>query len=113
MKNDFLGFERCSDDVFQTVIAHEMANKWGDDGPKNVGLEVLLEEPTEATARFIFFLGKGKWPRMDVGVFLDNVGVGVVLDVVFLTPIIHRQSREQWESEGCKRDVACFGFASG
>ena len=108
-----LGFERSGDDVLQTVVAHQMAHERCDDGPEDVGLEVLLEESTHGSAGQVFLLGEGEWPRVDVGVLLKHVWMGVVLYVVFFPPVVHGQPREQRESKRSKRDVACFGFACG
>ena len=108
-----LGLERSGDDVLQTVVAHQMAHERCDDGPEDVGLEVLLEESTHGSAGQVFLLGEREWPRVDVGVLLKHVWMGVVLYVVFFPPVVHGQPREQRESKRSKRDVACLGFACG
>ena len=106
----FLGFERCGDDVFQTVVSHEMAHERGDNGPKHVGLEIFLEKPTDGAAGLVFFLREGEGPRMNVRVLFHDVWVSVVLHVVLFSPVIHRKARKKRESQRCKCDVACFGF---
>ena len=66
-----------------------MANKWCDDWPENIGLKILLKKATYRATGLVFLFGKREWPRINVGVFFDNVGVGVMLDVVLFPPIIH------------------------
>ncbi len=89
-----------------------MPNQRCDNRPEDVSLEVFLKEAPKGSACFVFFFRKRQGPRIDVRVFLDDVWMRVMLNVVFFSPIIHRKARKQRERQGSKGQVACLRFAS-
>ena len=84
-----LGLERGRNHVFQAVVPHQVTNQRRQHWPEHVGLEVLLEELAQLATGFVFFLGKGQRPRMDVGVSANHVRVCMVLHVVLVSPVLH------------------------